>query len=522
MRGSPLLTKPPLLHWTIVGSTSVLGLNEFAVRLPGACFALGTALVVFLVGRRFMHERAAFIAAIALLTAPVLLHSHWRAAEIDVLLTLLTSSALLSLFAALNADGEEKRSGLLLLFFGLIGLAGMAKGPAGLGAPLLIGLVYVVAFRRWRRLSPLPLVVGLLVALVLGGWWYTAVLARFGGLKGVQELMGANAATYFGWEHEIAPAVSWFYVPRILGDFFPWSFLLPAAVVLAVRVARRGENRLVGFLLVWLAVHFLVFSLLGKKAGRYMLPLYPAAALLVGLLCHRLIERTLSPGLGRWAHGGVIAAAAVCIAGLILVIAVAGDFDFESWYVTKRWTESKDRLMLSEISRLMRAHFEVTLCLAGVLVAGFAAGAMLWRRRTAAAIALITAAAAGMSLAFDAALVPALDRTFSPRYFARHIAALVPKRTPLAGYCEASGQIDDCTHFYLGRAADVLLTRRQLRDWATQSAPRYVFMLEEDVQEASGVIYEWFELVDDSSTYRRQKVLLFRNRPEHSAPPGPE
>jgi len=53
-------------------------------------------------------------------------------------------------------------------------------------------------------------------------------------------------------------------------------------------------------------------------------------------------------------------------------------------------------------------------------------------------------------------------------------------------------------------------------------------MLEEDVQKATGVVYEWFELVDERASYCGQKVLLFKNRPEHSAaqqdvvPSGPQ
>ena len=520
MRGNPLVTKPPLLHWTIVGTTSVLGLNEFAVRLPSLCFALGTALVLFLVGRRFVHERAAFLAAVALLTAPVLLHVHWRAAEIDVLLTLLVTAALLAFFSAIGR--AEKRAGLFALFFVLVGLAGMAKGPAGMGPPLLVAIIYLVATRQWRALARVPWAWGVPLVLVVGLWWYGALLARLGGFAGLREITGDEASTYFGWQHEAAPAVRWFYIPRILGDFFPWSLLLPAAVVLAVRTVRRHENPFFGFLLAWLAVYFVVFSLLGKKAGRYILPLYPAAALLVGQMCHSAIERALSRGLWRWSHGGVIAAALVCLAVVVLVLTLVSQLDYESWYVTRRWMEAKDRLMLTGISDVLRGHLAPTLVVAGALFVGFAAGAALWRRRTALAFGLIAVAAAGMSVAFDVGVVPTLDRTFSPRHFARHIRALVPDDAPLAGYCEQSGQIDDCTHFYLGRSVDVLLTRKELRVWATMPGPRYVFMLDEDRDKATGVVYEWFELVDASSTYRGQKVLLFRNRSEDSAPGGPE
>jgi 4-amino-4-deoxy-L-arabinose transferase-like glycosyltransferase len=518
MRGEPLVTKPPLLHWLIVGTTSVLGLNEFAIRLPSLCFALGTALVLFLVGRRWLPERAAFLAAVAFLTAPILLR-HWRTAKIDVLLTLLTTAALFAFFAAVNR--ERNRAGLFALFFGFIGLAGMAKGPAGMGPPLLVALVYLVATRQWRALGRVPWAWGVPMALIVGLWWYGAMVARLGGWSGLREVTGGGAGTYFGWQHEVAPAVSWFYIPRILADFFPWSFFLPVAVVLAVRKVRAHENRLFGLLLAWMAVYFVLFSLLGKKAGRYILPLYPAAALLVGFACHEAVQRLASRGTARSMQLAAVAVAVVCLVGLVLVVSVAAHADYESWYVTRRWTESKDRLILSEVSDLMRGHMATTLLVGGGLFAAFAVGAALWRRRGVWAFGLIAAAAAGSNVAFDVGITPTLDRMLSPRHFARHIAQLVPRDAPLAGYCEASGQIDDCTHFYLGRAVQVLTVRRELRDWATKPPPRYVFMLEEDLLAATGVVYEWFELVDDSTSYRGQKVLLFANRPEHSAPPEP-
>ncbi len=516
MGGRPLVTKPPLLHWTIVGTTSAFGLNEFAVRLPSLCFALGTALVLFLVGRKLVHERAAFLAALVFLTAPMLLR-HWRTAKIDVLLTLLTTAALLSFLAAIRR--ERARAPLFAVFFGLVGLAGLAKGPAGMGPPLLVAVVYLVFTRQWRTLRRVPWAWGVPLALVVGLWWYGAMVARLGGWSGVRAITGGGAGTYFGWQHEIAPAVSWFYIPRILADFFPWSFLLPAAIVLAIRKIRTHANPVFGLLVAWMAVYFVVFSLLGKKAGRYILPLYPAAALLVGVVLHEAFDRALSRGLTRWLHVGVIAATIVAVVGLALIAGLAAKLDYESWYVTRRWTESKDRLILTEVSGLMQQHLAATVLVGAGLLAAFAGGAVLWRRRRVLAFGLVALGAAGSNVAFDAAVVPALDQTLSPRHFARRIAALVADDAPLAGYCESSGRIDDCTHFYMNRVVEVLPTRRVLRDWAAKPMPRYVFMLDEDVRKATGVVYEWFELVDERASYRGQNVLLFKNRPEHSSQP---
>jgi len=509
MRGEPLVTKPPLLHWLIAGTTSALGLNEFAIRLPSLVFALGTAVILFVVGRRFMHVRAGLLAAVVFLTAPGLLQ-HWRTAKIDVLLTFLVTAALLSFFLALNRQG--KRIGYYGLFFGLVGLAGMAKGPAGMGPPLLVAVGYLALTRQWQVLRRVPWAWGLPAMLVVGLWWYGAILIRLGGWSGLSDVTSGGASTYFGWQHEIAPAVSWFYIPRILADFFPWSFFLPVAIVVAARKIRARAGPIFGFLLMWLAVYFVIFSLLGKKAGRYILPLYPAAALLVGFVWHEALQKALSRWPSRSMQAAAVAVALVCLVGLALVVGLAADMDYESWYVTRRWTESKDRFILTEVSGLMRQQLPITLVVGAGLFGAFAAGAVLCRRRGAWAFGLLAAAAAGISVAYNAAIVPTLDRMLSPRHFAQHVKKLVPEDAPLAAFPRA----DDCTHFYLGRAVEVLPTRPELRDWCMKPPPRYVFMLEDDLCAASGVVYEWFRLVDDGTFYRGQKLLLFENRPEHS------
>ena len=81
------------------------------------------------------------------------------------------------------------------------------------------------------------------------------------------------------------------YVPYILKGFFPWSFFLPAGLWVGWKGIRKGGDGRLGFAFVWFAAGVLAFCLSGTRASRYMIPVFPAAALLVAFLWREAFER---------------------------------------------------------------------------------------------------------------------------------------------------------------------------------------------------------------------------------------
>jgi hypothetical protein len=187
----------------------------------------------------------------------------------------LAGLSLLSMLAAWQYLFGDGRRRWVLLSFALIGLCLLTKGPVSLlfvAAPMLV----LVALRQPRARAYLCDLPGWLLALLIGGAWYLAVSLKLGFGIWAQVL-----------QQDIVDKVSgqqvsdpWYgYLLYIAGDFAPfWLILLVRPRELWQQIRARAELR---FLACSVLLPLLVFSLFGEKHGKYMLPAYPAIALLL-------------------------------------------------------------------------------------------------------------------------------------------------------------------------------------------------------------------------------------------------
>lgn len=269
--------KPPLFFWLIALVSLPFGtVLSATARLPSVLAALATVALTMRLGRRAWGERVAELAGL-MLAVNFLFWDKARTAQIDALLCLLILVALSAFEAWRSGDADGRRSGLLFWF--AAALAVLAKGPVGALLPLGIALVTLIVDRRigdWRRFAPLsgPALFVLVIAL-----WMT--LATVGG-RGEYSVWGAFQ------EHVLDRAVHgmhhaqpfWYYAKTLPLRLLPWSFLLPGALLLAWR--RRGPAD--RFLLVYGLFVVVFFSISTEKRDLYVLPAFPAFALLLARL----------------------------------------------------------------------------------------------------------------------------------------------------------------------------------------------------------------------------------------------
>ena len=347
--------KPVLMHWAMAASYTLFGTSEIAARLPAAIATLLTALALLRAGTRWFNSTTGIVAALAYVGC-LLVGIEAHAATPDAILTCLTTWATV-LFAEALLAGPDAAACLTKLSWrraavigGLLGLAVVCKGPIGFVGPLAVVLPWTwwLATQRrvdatttsdhpartwlaaavpaaWDTIRTARLGMLTVAMLAVAAPWYTAVSLRTNGewLNGFFFIH--NVGRFVAPMERHGGSVLLHPLALLVG-FFPWSCFLPLAIVVtAWRVLTRADSAVcrhaLGLTMVWLAVWVGGFSLSATKLPNYVLPAYPAAALLVAAVGVAAAHRGLwthpvwmAAGTASLALGGVITAAAVLVA----------------------------------------------------------------------------------------------------------------------------------------------------------------------------------------------------------------
>ncbi len=220
----------------------------------------------------------------------------------DMLLVACMCSALLAFFLGYTLEEQREPAELstvstsrfpnkwYLTFYVLIALAILAKGPVGIVVPALIigsfGL-YLGIFRQlWREMRPLS---GILIILAIALPWFILVILD-NGQTYIDSFFGYHNFQRFTEVVNKHSAPWYFYFFVVLVGFAPWSIYLPVAIARTRfwqrsywrRQARSAQLSL--FALFWFGCIFSFFTISVTKLPSYVLPLIPAAAILVTLL----------------------------------------------------------------------------------------------------------------------------------------------------------------------------------------------------------------------------------------------
>ena len=304
-RGEPFFDKPPLTYWLMAASFHVFGFTLTAARLVPVAAALALLSATAWLGR-LIFDRATGVAAAAVLASTLLFLSFGRVAMSDMLLALWTTLAL-----ALALEGETaaglRRRGIALALGIVLGLGFLTKGPIAL---LLPGLG--IATWAWRR-RRLPLraadcTPAILASAVVGLTWFALVYRRLGAAPLEYFFLRENLERFAGETYDAGRSPA-YYLGAYLAVGLPWSLLFPLA---AFRLP-RGERSI----LVWLALMAVPLSLARGKIDYYLLPLAPAASLVVARFLTASDWNAIDR---RWAQ----ATAAAFAAGILLVPLAAG------------------------------------------------------------------------------------------------------------------------------------------------------------------------------------------------------
>ena len=349
--------KPVLMHWCMAACFTLFGTSEIAARLPAALATLATALALLRAGTRWFNPTTGVIAALAYVGCLLVgIESH--AATPDSILTALTTWATL-LIAEMFLPDRSATTGPVTgrltvaraaVVGGLMGLAVLCKGPIGFVGPLAVMLPWVWGLAVHQRLAAngnlrfsvqrvalatLPAVLETLrstrlftmtaAMLAVAAPWYVAVGMRTAGAWPTGFFFIHNVGR-FAAPMEKHGGSAFYHPLGLLVGFFPWSCFLPLAIVVAAwRIWKGTETAAVTrthvLALLWMAVWVGGFSAAATKLPNYIMPAYPAAALLVAALAVDAASRArwphpgwLASGLGWLVFGGIATSATIIVA----------------------------------------------------------------------------------------------------------------------------------------------------------------------------------------------------------------
>jgi 4-amino-4-deoxy-L-arabinose transferase-like glycosyltransferase len=432
--------KPPLFFWAINAFASLRGgaVDEWAARLPSACASLLSLGLVLILGTWLYDERSGLLAALVFALSPQIAErARW--ASIDMTLNLFVLGAIVMLW---RARARPCRAGpSLRCAWLLMALATLAKGPIGVLLPLLaiLPVLWIEGDRPAVRRLFLPSGVLLFLAIVLAWLLPWAVRLGAGRAAGiVWHQTGERYVDAWNGRHPV-----WYYLWQFPANFFPWILFLPTAVALAFSARERSRRSAAIFLVAWIAAIFLFFSFSTGKRALYIIPLYPAASILVGHL------------LARGAAGEEAGPARRRLLGPLVV-----------------WA-SLAPLLAAALPILARRRFPelvpASAAIGGLLLAGAWAGLMgLLLGRRAMVGPCLAASMLAAYLVIVGFVQPWIDRYENIAPFAREVRASLDPGVPFS----TTEQKREAWVFYTRRLSEILDTDPQVIDYLSRPGPR--------------------------------------------------
>lgn len=294
--GVAFLDKPILYYWLQAAAMKLLGVNEWALRLFPALLSILGCLMTYICGRRLFNRRTGLISAIVLATTPLYFgNAHY--ANLDLEVAVLVSCSLLALITAFQSTDKSRNYFLFAAYF-FAALAFLTKGLIGIVFPGMIAVAYILFLSRWDILRKIHCIAGFALILIIVLPWY--ILVQQANPEFLHYFFVTQQVTRFLSASEFNNKTSvLFFIPIVFIGFFPWTIFLIQALNKHIRNVRqaRHKHQVELFLLLWFVIIFTFFSIPKSKTIGYILPVFPALALLVGHYISSAWEYTQQKGI---------------------------------------------------------------------------------------------------------------------------------------------------------------------------------------------------------------------------------
>ena len=450
-------SKPILIFWLIISAYKTFGINEFAARFWSAALATVLTVVCYWTTRCLATRRAGLLAGLVLASSPLVV-TFARMSLIDMSFSSLLGVALCSTAMTLFTPSRKWWPWIYVS----LALAVLDKGPAAIVLYVIGMAAYVLISKRRladikESINQLQPLLGIPLFALIAVPWYIAVGLATNWLWPQVFFVFENLGRFAGHTNHKNPAW-WFYLPVLGYGFFPWVLFLPPALFTSFRKPQIGAMLLFAS---WTVGVILFFSASLTKLQTYILPAWPAMAMLVGITLDAWISEKKT---GKYVSitAGIIATfGTIFLLASGLALALSGNAEFVG-SINAKWAPTVQAFVL-DTPDWMRGGITIALAVMGI---GFFAYYRRYRARDyqAAVKRLVIASVTGCAILGPIAFE--LGYKYRDADVHRVIGCLKDKPGPIAIFREFKPSVV----YHLQRPIDSFFNVDQLRRRTTSGA----------------------------------------------------
>jgi 4-amino-4-deoxy-L-arabinose transferase-like glycosyltransferase len=479
-RATDIPSKPPLFHWSAAISTLITGqLSEPTIRFPSAVYATLGVLFLYVLGRKLFGANVALLGG-AILATTTVYQNQALSARVDMTLCFFVTMSL-GLFYSLYR-GFLTREIWYYVFFSLVGISVLAKGPLGIVLPALVAGVFVVLKKRWDLVTKFCLHPGVVLMLILGAGWYVIAVTRGGEGFFDRQIIEENLSRFAGGSGHSHP--TYYYIPYLFALGLPWSLFLPFLLWDSFKKGFLSDDDSL-FLKLWFLAMFVFFSVSMGKRPVYILPIYPALSLLMAIWFY---HHGAAAGTRRVLYR--LMAAFAGAAGLMLIVVTLGAWwsHDPGWFFSpvERLLKAKDRANLLVVKNALATFgwsFTVVSLLSGLLWLSLAHSLWVGGLRSAAwRLVLIAVPVAFITRAI---VMPVIAESKSYREFMAEVNQRVKPGDKLYLYGDSFNS--DPVIFYRGGPIDTLKQPAEVISNKIGAGNEYVIMSQKEWRKISDI-----------------------------------
>ena len=282
--GKKRFEKPPLFYWLGAISSKVFGLNIYTSRFPSILFGAFSVFLVYLLTLELFNRGAAITSALFLATSGMF-YMYSRFATPDILLLFfITLSVYFFIRACKKKDNPQLYS---FLFFFCMALATLTKGPIGAILPILMAIMFISTNKdQVNSIKKMNIGVGSLIFLLIALPWFL-LMAKTHSSEYLDHIWKVETVGRIGTNKNFFSLIKSFlsYIPVVILGNLPIALFLVPSIIGTLKSSEFKKKKEILFLLSWVILVMVFFSIIGTKKGHYMLVASPAIAMIIGSAC---------------------------------------------------------------------------------------------------------------------------------------------------------------------------------------------------------------------------------------------